>query len=203
VKDPFRAARAARKLPASSRIRILHAGAALDARTATAARIEEARNPRYRWLGDLPHGRALRLLARSRLLVLTSRLEGGANVLTEALACKVPVVASRIDGSLGILGSEYAGYFSVGDTRGLAALLHRVETDARFYGRLVRTCRQLARLVDPKLERQSWERLLLELTQGPPSRRSGGRRSARGRMRAPRRVDAHRRARPFEDARLG
>jgi putative glycosyltransferase (TIGR04348 family) len=160
VKDPFRAARAARFLPSSSRIRILHAGAALEDVMAHTARAEEAGSPRYHWLGPLSKARTQRLLARSRLLVLTSRREGGANVVSEALACGIPIVSSRIDASVGVLGPEYPGYFAVGNTRNLAALLHRVETDARFYDRLARACRRRAPLVDPSRERRSWERLL-------------------------------------------
>lgn len=99
VKDPLRAAPAARLRRASSRLRVVHAGAALSAEAARAARREQASNPRYRWLGPLPRWRALRLLARARALVLSSRLEGGANVLSEAVACSVPVLCSRIPGS--------------------------------------------------------------------------------------------------------
>jgi putative glycosyltransferase (TIGR04348 family) len=167
VKDPLRAALAARRLPAASRVRILHAGGALDSRSAARARAEARANPRYVWLGALSRGRALRLLARCRLLVLTSRLEGGANVVSEALACGVPVLSSRIDGSVGILGAAYPGYFRVGDAVGLAALLRRAETDARFYRRLVARCRSLARLVDPAAEARSWRRLLREMMTGP------------------------------------
>jgi glycosyltransferase involved in cell wall biosynthesis len=141
----------------------LHAGAALDAASAARARAEARANPRYVWLGPLPRTRALRLLTRCRLLVLTSRLEGGANVVSEALACRVPVLSSRIDGSVGILGAGYPGLFDVGDTDGLAALLWRAETDARFYRRLTSGCRSAARLLDPAAEVRAWRHLLLEL----------------------------------------
>ena len=163
VKDPLRAAAAARLLPASSRLRVVHAGAALAPGMAAAARREQASNPRYRWLGPLPRWRALRLLARARALVLTSETEGGANVLSEALACSVPVLCSRIPGSIGILGSDYPGYFEVGDTGGLAALLARAEEDRVFLADLRRRGRSLARLVSPARERESWRRLLREL----------------------------------------
>ena len=95
VKDPFRTALAAAQLPSDSRIEILHAGAAMDADAEGEALRLVAANPRYRWLGPLPRWRALRLLARSRLLALTSTMEGGANVVSEALACGTPVVSSR------------------------------------------------------------------------------------------------------------
>src|SRR5262249_51647946 len=52
VKDPFRAAKAARLLPQSSQIRIVHLGAAETVRWAARARAEMKRNPRYIWRGD-------------------------------------------------------------------------------------------------------------------------------------------------------
>ncbi len=125
VKDPFRTALASRLLAPLSRVRVLHVGAALSPDMAVQARAEAAANPRYRWLGDLPRWRALRILARCRLLVLTSRLEGGANALSEAIAASVPVLSSRIPGSVGILGADYPGYFPAGDTDALAVLLAR------------------------------------------------------------------------------
>ncbi len=170
VKDPLRAAAAARLRPASSRLLVLHAGAALTPEAARAARHEEASNPRYRWLGPLPRWRALLLLARVRALVLTSELEGGANVVSEALACSVPVLCSRIPGSIGILGSDYPGYFEVGDTEGLAVLLARAEEDRTFLADLRRRARSLASLVSPQRERESWRRLLRELARFNASR---------------------------------
>jgi putative glycosyltransferase (TIGR04348 family) len=166
VKDPFRAARAARLLPEASRIRILHAGGALEPGMTAKARAHEALGRRYRWVGALSRAQALRLLARSRLLVLTSRLEGGANVVAEALACGVPILSSRIDGILGTLGGNYPGYFRVGDTRGLARLLRRFEADASFRGALARHCCRLKPLVHPARERRSWEALLKGLRRG-------------------------------------
>jgi putative glycosyltransferase (TIGR04348 family) len=163
VKDPFRTALASRLLPASSRLRVLHVGAALSPDMADQARAEAASNARYRWLGDLPRWKALRLLARSRLLVLTSRMEGGANVISEAVAAGVPVLASRIPGSVGLLGDDYPGYFPVGDTQALANLLHRAETNASFYKSLKTRGRRLRSLFHPARERQSLRRLLREI----------------------------------------
>jgi putative glycosyltransferase (TIGR04348 family) len=163
VKDPFRTALAARLLPPTSRLRVLHLGAALSEGMAERARAEAAANPRYRWLGELSREKALRLLSRCRLLVLTSEQEGGANVVSEALAASVPVVSSRIAGSVGLLGEDYPGYFPVGDTAALARLLGRAETDADFYQTLQGWCNRLRPLVDPACERRSWQELLLEL----------------------------------------
>ena len=105
VKDPFRAAYAVRQLPRNSRIRVLHAGKAMEASMMRKARAEEARNARYyKWLGPLSRARTRRLIAQSRILVLSSRMEGGANVISEAVVDGTPVIASRIPGSVGLLG---------------------------------------------------------------------------------------------------
>jgi putative glycosyltransferase (TIGR04348 family) len=165
-KDPFRTALALRLLLPSSRIRVIHAGQALNAVMAKQARTLMAREPRYRWIGEVPRWRARRFLARSRLLVLSSRMEGGANVISEAVVEGVPVLASRISGSVGLLGSHYPGFFEVGDTQALARLLWQAESDTRFYTRLHDWCVRLAPRFQPERERAAWESLLHELT--PP-----------------------------------
>jgi putative glycosyltransferase (TIGR04348 family) len=164
VKDPLRAAYAARDLPADSRVQVLHAGGALDPELVHEAEAEQRRNPRYRWLGALPRERALRLLAGSQLLALTSYLEGGANVISEAIAAEVPVVSALIPGSVGLLGAGYPGYFEAGDTRGLRLLMERAETDTNFYGELKGLVRTLKPLFDPGRERESWRALLSEVS---------------------------------------
>ena len=65
-------------------------------------------------------------------MVLSSRSEGGANVISEAIVAGVPILASRMDGNVGLLGADYPGYFPVGDTQALARLLWRIEADAPF-----------------------------------------------------------------------
>jgi glycosyltransferase involved in cell wall biosynthesis len=163
VKDPLRAARAARLLPPDSRIRIVHAGAALGPREAARARAEMRRNRRYRWLGSVAPAAARRLLRRARALVLSSRLEGGANVISEAIVDGIPVLASRIPGSIGLLGDAYPGYFETGDTRGLAQLLQQFEGDATFRRRLQRAVARLAPRFTPACERAAWKSLLARL----------------------------------------
>lgn len=163
VKDPFRAALAVRSLPAESRIRVVHAGAAMTEAMARRARLEEQRNPRYRWLGEVPRWRARRLIAASDVLVLSSRMEGGANVISEAIVDGTPVVASRIPGSAGMLGTDYPGFYESGDTRGLHELLLRAERDRPFYDDLRRRVRKLAPLFRPERECAAWSALLGEL----------------------------------------
>jgi len=162
VKDPFRAAEAAALLPADSRIRIVHIGAPLNSEMEARAMREVATNDRYTWLDALPPAKTLRTLARCRLMVLSSKMEGGANVISEASVCGVPVVSSRMPGSIGLLGEDYPGLFPVGDTAALAMLLQRAERDASFLELLGTRCAAIAPLFDPQRERDTWAKLLAE-----------------------------------------
>jgi putative glycosyltransferase (TIGR04348 family) len=174
VKDPLRAAYAARDLPAASRVQVAHAGGALDSELTVEAEDEQRRNSRYHWLGAISRERALSLLAGSHLLAVTSLLEGGANVVSEAIAASVPVVSTRIPGSVGILGADYPGYFPTGDTQALQRLLHQAESDPAFYADLKRRIRHLMPLVDPQRERESWRALLQDLQDSHSSSASRG-----------------------------
>ena len=159
-KDPFRAAEAARRLPAGSRVIVLHIGAALDEDMAARARREAADNPRYRWLGARPRCETLGLLAGCQLAVVTSRVEGGANVVAEAIVSGVPLLASRIDGTLGMIGADHPGTFDVGDSDGLAALLERCEADPAFLDGLQRKGEGLRARFAPERERAALASLL-------------------------------------------
>jgi putative glycosyltransferase (TIGR04348 family) len=163
-KDPLRTAQASRLLPAGSRIRVVHLGMAHDEHWSAAARAEMVENPRYQWRGELPGSDVRRAMARAPLMVLSSIMEGGANVVSEALVAGVAVLASKIDGSVGLLGRDYPGYFPTGDTEVLSALLHRAETDSNFLADLRRHCATRAPLFEPEREQQSWHDALRELT---------------------------------------
>ena len=169
IKDPLLAAAASRRLPASSRIVVRHAGAALDRRLGERARRETETNPRYRWLGPLAFDRARELLAGSRLLVLSSRDEGGANVVSEAIVAGVPVLSTDIPGSRGLLGDDYPGYYPVGDDRGLASLLLRAESEAAYLTELEERCAQLRPRFAPEAERAALRELLDRALRAPRS----------------------------------
>ena len=162
-KDPLRTAIAVRNLPQQSRIVVTHVGQALDRRIARSAKTEVKRNPRYRWIGQLSHHQTRQLLARSKLVAITSKIEGSSNVLSEALASGVPVVATKISGLMGTLGKRFIGYYPTGDTVKLQRLLFRAESDGKFYSELKRQCRGFAHLVRPGRERSAWRRLLREV----------------------------------------
>lgn len=164
VKDPFRAALAARLLPTESRVRVSHAGKARNEQFEKGALAHTDASPRYRWLGELPHSEIRSLLSRSRLLVQSSVMEGGANSICEALAAGVPVVASYIPGNVGMLGEDYPGYYPVGDEKALALLLEKAEHDEGLYRSLEAACEARRYLVSPDLERGALEALVTEVT---------------------------------------
>jgi putative glycosyltransferase (TIGR04348 family) len=163
VKDPLRAAEAARLLPTDSRVRIEQVGRAYTPEWANRAQAEMAANPRYLWRDDVPAAAVRRLLVRSDAMVISSLSEGGANVVSEAAVAGVPVLASRMDGNVGLLGRDYPGYFPVGDTAALARLLRRVEREPRFVLRLRRALARRAVLFRPAREIAAWRRLLAGL----------------------------------------
>jgi putative glycosyltransferase (TIGR04348 family) len=164
-KDPLRAAFAVRGLPPASRIRVLHYGKAYDDHWAQAAREEMARNARYRWLGEVPYWQLRRAYARCRLMVLSSIMEGGANVVSEAVVARLPLIVSEISGSIGLLGADYPGYFPVGDTRALQAQLARAEAEPEFLQQLARHCSRRESLFRPEREAAAWRDLLAGLNQ--------------------------------------
>jgi len=116
---------AARMLKDDNALFIDHIGDALDTALGEEARATAAACPQFRWLGGLAHEATRRRIQRAHLLVHASRMEGGAHVVMEAVRSGTPVLASRIDGNVGMLGHDYTGYFEWGDAAGLAALLRR------------------------------------------------------------------------------
>lgn len=162
-KDPFRAAEASRLLDQDSRVRIVHVGRALTDEMGVRAEAEQRDNPRYVWLGERSPAATRTIVASSRLLVLSSIMEGGANVLSEALVARTPILSSRIPSSIGVLGRDHPGFFRVGDTRALARLIGRAEQDPRFYRSLVRAGDARRGLFRPARERAAWRALLAEV----------------------------------------
>lgn len=160
VKDPFRVAEASALLPASSGISVLHAGAAMNLDYEQAAKKLMIKNERYQWLGELGHASAMELIGSCSLMVNSSFSEGGANAVCEAISCGIPVIASGVDGNIGLLGDDYPGYFPVGDTQALADLLLRAEKDQGFCSLLKSRVAALKPMVDPEREKKDWKGLL-------------------------------------------
>jgi len=116
----------------------------------------------YRWCGEVPHWHVRRALRSCSLQVLSSRIEGGANALSEAIVAGVPILSSDIDGSVGVLGQDYEGYFPVGDTAALRSCLIRAEGDPAFVRRLTEHVTDLAPQFTIAAETRRWKELLDE-----------------------------------------
>ena len=87
-------------------------GAALDPALGDAARALAAeRSARAVCWVPRPHAWTRQAIKRAHLLIVPSRMEGGANVVVEAVTAGTAVIASRISGNVGMLGDDYPGYF--------------------------------------------------------------------------------------------
>ena len=144
-------------------IRIDHIGAGLDAALAAQAQVTALAYPHYRWLGGLPHGLTRRHMQRAHVLVHASRMEGGAHVVMEAVRCGTPVLASRVEGNVGMLGADYAGYFDWDNAGQLVALLRRCRTDAIFYAGLQAQCAARAPMFTAEVEARHLHQLVADL----------------------------------------
>jgi len=164
-KDPFCIVRALPHLHCDSQISIQHLGMAMSLGMEKAALQYSNQYSRYSWYGMKSHQATLRTLARSHVMVISSRMEGGAHVVSEAIAAGVPVLASKIAGNCGLLGKDYLGYFPVGNEKALARLLYRAETDQLFYKKLQDQIKQLRKLIKPVQEKASIQKLCAKLFQ--------------------------------------
>jgi len=160
---------AARRLVERDDILLDHIGAALDPALGAQASALMVECPRYRWLGGLPHAVARKRIQAAHVLVHASRLEGGAHVVIEAVRSGTPVLASRIDGNVGLLGTSYDGYFPTGDAPALATLLQQARDDTAMLGRLQQQCAARATLFDPSRERAALHAMAAELLMRRPS----------------------------------
>jgi putative glycosyltransferase (TIGR04348 family) len=153
-KDPQTVFAAWRLLPPALPITLTLIGAALDPTLGAAANDLIGADPRVRWLGPRPHAWTRQAIRRAHLLLVPSRMEGGANVVVEAVTAGTPVVGSRMSGNVGMLGGGYAGYFDVGDPGSLAELLQRACTDVAFRDLLQAQCALRAPRFAPEAERE-------------------------------------------------
>ncbi len=163
-KDPFRAAKAVRLMPPSSKIRIFHLGKAHSVEWEINAKKEVKENSRYNWLGQVTRSRVREELEKTNLMIISSQQEGGANVISEAITADVPIIASDISGNIGLLGEKYPGYFRQGDEHSLAEVLNRAETDQYFLNKLIFSCTKLKKCFLPEKESLAWSLLIKNIT---------------------------------------
>jgi glycosyltransferase involved in cell wall biosynthesis len=97
-------------------------------------------------------------------MVISSRMEGGAHVVSEAIALGIPVIASDIPGNRGLLGEDYPGYYPVADENALATLLYRAEKTPSFYASLQKHIDLRRELINPASEKQAIQAMVNALT---------------------------------------
>ena len=153
-------------LPEDVAVEIRHIGAALEPGLGEKARECAARHTRYRYEGGLSHARTRTAMRSAHLLIHPSIMEGGANVIVEAIMGGTAVLASRMSGNVGMLGRDYPGYFRVGDAAGLAKLVARAARDARFLRSLEQACRKRRPLFRPESEARAVQALVAGLLEG-------------------------------------
>ena len=94
-------------------------------------------------------------------------MEGGAHVVMEAVMCGTPVLASRIDGNVGMLGADYAGYFDCDDAQQLANALMACRDGQNLpsskLAQLARQCSLRESLFEPAAEQAALLRIFAEI----------------------------------------
>ncbi|MCX7168946.1 MAG: selenoneine biosynthesis selenosugar synthase SenB [Proteobacteria bacterium] len=169
-KSPTTLFAAARLLADREDILLDHIGDALDPALGDQARATMQACPNYRWFGGLPHKDTRRRIQRAHLLLHTSRIEGGAHVIMEAVASGTPVLASAIAGNIGMLGEAYLGYFEWDDARALADLLLACRAGQSqatgLLARLAEQCDARAELFRPEAECRAVRQLVADLGAG-------------------------------------
>ncbi|MCR9246601.1 MAG: TIGR04348 family glycosyltransferase [bacterium] len=163
IKAPLLPFDALDHVPTDAGVTIDLAGRALTAELESAAHAAVARDPRRHWLGELSRQATKRLIANSHACIVPSTGEGGANVVSEALAAGTPLLATAIPGNIGLLGEDWPGLFPADDELALGRLLERAATDSAFYHSLADRTLALQHLVAPARERVELERLLTDL----------------------------------------
>ncbi|MBI1943148.1 MAG: TIGR04348 family glycosyltransferase [Betaproteobacteria bacterium] len=161
-KDPLRTVQAFSLLGECGHLELVQLGAALDPELGAEAVRWMQRDARYRWLGSVPHARALDWIAHSHLLVVSSVMEGGANVICEAARIGTPVLASRVSGNIGMLGRNYPGLFRLFDQKGLALLIRKASENNKYYKQLKTILAARRSRFAPAAERDALNRVVRE-----------------------------------------
>ncbi len=166
TKEPFLVLEAIALLPDLDDVRVTHIGRDRGDGYGEQARHWLEREPRYRWLGELPHKETLRRIRSADLTLNTSCIEGGANSILEAVMCGVPILASDIEPNVGQLGVDFPGLFPVGDAGALARLIERCYVDAEFLSEIKRATVARQPTFSREAEASGWLEVIGELRRG-------------------------------------
>jgi putative glycosyltransferase (TIGR04348 family) len=162
-KDPFCAAKSLKLLPPDSKIQLIQLGQAMSPDFKKEAISLDKNIERYQWLGQLSHSKTLQWLSRSHIMIISSVMEGGAHVVSEAIGIGIPVIASDIPGNRGLLGNTYPAFYPVGDRVALSKLLTKAETNPVFYQKLCNSIAGRQKITKPELEQESIQKLIKSL----------------------------------------
>ena len=162
-KDPFCAAQSLKLLSPDSKIQLIQLGQAMSPDFKKEAISLHKNIERYQWLGQVSHSKTLQWLSCSHVMIISSVMEGGAHVVSEAIAIGIPVIASDIPGNRGLLGNSYPAYYPVGDQVALSELLNKVETNPVFYQKLCKAIAGRQKITKPELEQESIQKLIKSL----------------------------------------
>lgn len=162
VKQPFMAVESLQLLEGSVRLVLL--GKEVDLGSDEISRKWQAKDPRFQWLGGVPYAETLQWMQRSVATINTSLAEGGANSVGESIVLGVPVLASRVEGNVGMLGDDYAGYFSADSEQELADLMHRVIHDSDFLEKLRQQVRVRSEKFLRENEKQDWMNVIQKIS---------------------------------------
>lgn len=131
-------------------------GAALEPNMITEVNLWQQKDHRFQWLDDVEHAEALSWMRQVDFTLNTSHSEGGSNAVTESIVLGTPVLASRIEGNVGLLGRDYLGYFEPGNSSELAKLINKALTDQNFSEQLTQQIKELQPRFATQKETEGW-----------------------------------------------
>jgi starch synthase len=107
---------------------------------------------RWRWFKSIPHDQVLKIMMESDVLVLPSLSEGFGLVVTEALACGLPVIVTPNVGANDLVCDGREGFVvPICSAEAIADRLHALDKDRDLLAQMSREAQKTA-------TEQSWEK---------------------------------------------
>ncbi|PQJ28226.1 glycosyltransferase [Rubritalea profundi] len=159
VKNPFLMNKALKELD-GLKLDVFTLGAALEPNMLHEVHNWQQADSRFHWLNDVPYTKALSWIQQVDFTLNTSHSEGGSNAVAESIVLGTPVLASKIEGNVGMLGDDYLGYFEPNNASSLARLIHLAVTDYSFHQNLLQQITDLQQNFLPEKETAGWLKLL-------------------------------------------